>query len=58
MEVYVGVGPKRIRDLFDSARSNKEGCIIFIDELDALGARNDQFLSNRETTATLNQLLS
>lgn len=40
-EIFVGVGPKKIRDIFESARKNKNGCIIFIDELDAIGSRVD-----------------
>jgi len=35
----VGVGPKRIRDIFEKARSVQKGAIIFIDEIDAIGSR-------------------
>lgn len=55
VELYVGVGPARVRDLFRSARAHQP-CVIFIDELDAIGGRRDEG-QNRETTATLNQLL-
>ncbi|KCV71960.1 hypothetical protein H696_01369 [Fonticula alba] len=54
-EVFVGVGARRIRDLFKSARANAP-CIIFIDEIDVVGSRRSKSsLSNN--SATLNQLL-
>lgn len=54
VEMYVGVGAARVRKIFDEARKNSP-CIIFIDEIDALGARgNDQ---NSERDQTLNQIL-
>jgi cell division protease FtsH len=57
VEMFVGVGAARVRDLFEQARS-KAPCIIFIDELDALGrARNTQFGGHDEKEQTLNQLL-
>lgn len=60
VEKYVGVGPRRIRDLFDIAKENSP-CIVFIDEIDAIGARTvetDHFGSNNdERNATVNQLL-
>jgi cell division protease FtsH len=59
VEMFVGVGAARVRDLFEQARQ-KAPCIIFIDELDALGkARNSQpgFGGNDEKEQTLNQLL-
>jgi cell division protease FtsH len=59
VEMFVGVGAARVRDLFEQAR-RKAPCIIFIDELDALGkARNATpgFGSHDEKEQTLNQLL-
>lgn len=58
LEVYVGVGPKRVRALFDKARQ-KAPCIIFIDELDAVGRRitKNSLHDHYETNATINQLL-
>ena len=60
VEMFVGVGAARVRDLFDQARQQAP-CIIFVDELDALGrARNAQPFSGGmdEKEQTLNQLLS
>jgi cell division protease FtsH len=57
VEMFVGVGAARVRDLFQQARS-KAPCIIFIDELDAIGKSRAQALSaNDEREQTLNQLL-
>jgi cell division protease FtsH len=59
VEMFVGVGAARVRDLFEQAR-NQAPCIIFVDELDALGkARNAQpgFGGHDEKEQTLNQLL-
>jgi len=57
VEMFVGVGAARVRDLFKQARE-KAPCIIFIDELDAIGkARGITVVSNDEREQTLNQLL-
>lgn len=54
-EVFVGVGASRVRDLFKSAAQNAP-CIVFIDELDAVGHKRDDSLNKNDQT--LNQLLS
>lgn len=57
VEMFVGVGASRVRDLFRSARE-KAPCIIFIDELDAIGkSRVNNLGGNDEREQTLNQLL-
>ncbi len=58
VEMFVGVGASRVRDLFKQA-SAKAPCIIFIDEIDAIGkSRDNQMSTNDEREQTLNQLLS
>jgi len=60
VEMFVGVGASRVRDLFRQAKE-KAPCIIFIDEIDAVGrarGRNPNFNSNDERENTLNQLLT
>jgi cell division protease FtsH len=60
VEMFVGVGASRVRDLFNQAKA-KAPCIIFIDEIDAIGrarANNVAMGSNDERESTLNQLLT
>ena len=58
VEMYVGVGASRVRDLFDKAKKTMP-CIIFIDEIDAIGkTRDTRFGGNDEREQTLNQLLA
>lgn len=58
VELYVGVGASRVRDLFDQAKKNKP-CIIFIDEIDAVGRKRGAGVGggHDEREQTLNQLL-
>ena len=60
VEMFVGVGASRVRDLFKQAKE-KAPCIVFIDEIDAVGrarSKNGGFSSNDERENTLNQLLT
>ena len=58
VEMFVGVGASRVRDLFKQAVTNAP-CIVFIDEIDAIGkSRDNQMGGNDEREQTLNQLLS
>ena len=60
VEMFVGVGASRVRDLFKQAKE-KAPCIVFIDEIDAVGrarGRNPNFGANDERENTLNQLLT
>lgn len=57
LEMFVGVGPSRIRDMFETARQ-KAPCILFIDEIDAVGRkRSGRSIGPAEAENTLNQLL-
>jgi len=59
IEMFVGVGAKRVRDLFEVARENQP-CIVFIDEIDAVGKQRGSggMPSNDEREQTINQLLT
>ena len=58
VEMFVGVGASRVRDLFEEAKKNAP-CIVFIDEIDAIGKKRDgQIGGNDEREQTLNQLLT
>ena len=56
IEMYVGLGAARVRDLFEQAKKQVP-CIIFIDEIDAVGRRRDSGINGAEKDNTLNQLL-
>ena len=55
-EMVVGLGSRRVRELFQQARSYQQGCIIFIDEIDSIGRK--RYSGNNHTELTLNQLLN
>ena len=58
VEMFVGMGASKVRDLFSQAKE-KAPCIVFIDEIDAIGKKRDgQFSSTDEREQTLNQLLT
>lgn len=62
IEMYAGLGAKRVRNLFKEARqdakkNNKRSAVIFIDEIDVLGSKRGQVTSHLEYDQTLNQLL-
>ncbi|KKP36121.1 MAG: ATP-dependent zinc metalloprotease FtsH [candidate division TM6 bacterium GW2011_GWF2_32_72] len=62
VEIYVGTGPKRVRELFENAKTDAKKhpsgkAIIFIDEIDAIGSRNQLFGANSEDRKTLTELL-
>lgn len=56
IEMYVGLGAKRVRDIFNNARRHAP-CIIFIDEIDAIGGKRERQMTSSEDTQTLNALL-
>ena len=56
VEMYVGVGASRVRNIFKEARKNAP-CIIFIDEIDAVGGKRSESSSNSEREQTIEQLL-
>ena len=56
IEMFVGLGAKRVRNLFETAKKNKP-CIIFIDEIDAIGRKRSNVGNNSENDQTINQLL-
>lgn len=57
LEMFVGVGPSRVRDMFSTARKNAP-CILFIDEIDAVGRKRGgkNFGGHSEAENTLNQV--
>jgi len=57
VEMYVGVGASRVREIFEEAEKKKP-CIIFIDEIDAIGQQRAEYGGNSERDQTLNQLLT
>lgn len=58
VEIYVGVGAKRVRELFKKARDHEDGAIVFIDEVDAIGKKRSSGMNNNsEQENTLNAML-
>lgn len=57
VEMYVGLGAKRVRELFEDARK-KAPCIVFIDEIDAIGTHRGAYGGNSEKDQTINALLA
>lgn len=57
VKIYVGNGAARIRQLFDEVKKH-EKCVVFIDEIDAVGGKRDGSSNNSERDQTLNQLLT
>lgn len=57
VEMFVGMGASKVRDLFGQAKE-KAPCIVFIDEIDAIGGKRDGMSRNDEREQTLNQLLT
>ena len=57
VQMFVGMGAAKVRDLFKQA-NEKAPCIIFVDEIDAIGKRRDAAMGNDEREQTLNQLLT
>ena len=57
VEMYVGVGAARVRELFEKARAQAP-CIVFIDEIDAIGKKRNDGPGNEERATSLNQLLT
>lgn len=57
VQMFVGMGAAKVRDLFKQA-GEKAPCIVFIDEIDAIGKKRDGMVSNDEREQTLNQLLT
>lgn len=57
IEMYAGLGAKRVRDLFSEAKKNAP-CIVFIDEIDAIGSHRQNGPNNNESNQTINALLA
>lgn len=55
VQMFVGVGASRVRDMFQMARKNSP-CILFIDEIDAIGRSRESDFSHSESESTLNQV--